>query len=239
MTVKAPLDLSRCNVFFDFDNTLTSFDVLDDIIARFSVDKDWVIFENAWQKGEIGSRECLKGQLRSVRVTKKNISRYLDKIRPDEGLHGLLGFLRGKGIEPVILSDSFSFFIERILRNNGVRGVKVYSNRLRFSKDKIVPVFPYTDRSCSHCANCKKMHIFKSGGRGKTNIYIGDGLSDICPAEHSDLVFAKGRLLEHFIKTKRDCIPFEDLDNIHHWFQEVGNVNEAETEQALVALKRK
>jgi len=236
---KTPFSLSRCNVFFDFDNTLTSFDVLDDIIEKFSVNRDWVVFENAWQNGEIGSRECLRWQMRSVRTTKAKISRYLDKIRLDGYFRDLLGLLRRNGIEPVIVSDSFSFFIERILRNNGIHGMKVYSNRLRFSGNSLVPIFPYTDKDCARCANCKKRHVFKLGNRGKTDIYIGNGLSDICPAEHSDLVFAKGNLLEHFTKIKKECIPFRNLGDVYRWFQEAGNVYEAKAEQELIALKRK
>lgn len=231
--------LSRCNVFFDFDNTITPFDLLDDIIEKFSIDKDWVALENAWQRGEIGSRECLEGQLRSVRVTKKDISRYLDKIRLDGHFQDLLGLLRSKCIGAVILSDNFSFFVERILHNNGVRGVKLYSNTIKFKKDRIIPAFPHANRSCPTCAHCKKMHISDAGGRGGFNIYIGDGLSDICPAEHSDAVFAKGSLLEHFTRTKRECIPFKDLSDIYRWFQEVGNVYETEAEEEFAALKRK
>ena len=56
-------------VFFDFDNTLTSFDVLDALIERFSINEDWKALERAWQAGRIGSKECLEGQLRSIRVT--------------------------------------------------------------------------------------------------------------------------------------------------------------------------
>ncbi|MDD4879584.1 MAG: MtnX-like HAD-IB family phosphatase [Candidatus Omnitrophica bacterium] len=237
--VKMPLDFSKCNVYFDFDNTMTHFDVLDDIIEKFSINRDWVVFENAWQKGEIGSRECLKWQMRSVRATKPKLSRYLDKVRLDDNFQGLFAFLKHKGAETAILSDSFSFFIERILRNNGAHGIKLYSNRLRFSKNKLIPTFPHTDRSCSHCANCKKMHISKLGRRGRTNIYIGDGLSDICPAEHSDIVFAKGSLQEHFTRTKKEFIPFNNLGDVYRWLEEAGNVDETEGGQELSAVKRK
>ena len=37
-----PVVLSNCRVFFDFDNTLTQGDVLDDIIKRFSVNEEWL-----------------------------------------------------------------------------------------------------------------------------------------------------------------------------------------------------
>lgn len=240
MTKTQPVGLSKCNVFFDFDNTITLFDVLDDIIEKFSINKDWVVFESAWQRGEIGSKECLKGQMCSVRTTKKEISRYLDKIQLDGHFQDLLGLLKRKGIKTAILSDSFSFFIERILHNNGVRGVKLYSNGVRFRKDRIIPIFPHINKSCPTCAHCKKMNLVNGNGKdSRLNIYIGDGLSDICPAQHSDVVFAKGSLLEHFRKNNKKCIPFENLGDIYRWFQEVGDVYETEAEGQLVALKGK
>jgi len=44
--------LSECLVFFDFDNTITNFDVLDDIIRRFSADKKWVAMSGPGKKGK-------------------------------------------------------------------------------------------------------------------------------------------------------------------------------------------
>ncbi|MCX5696960.1 MAG: hypothetical protein NTU54_03145 [Candidatus Omnitrophica bacterium] len=43
--------LSGYNFLFDFDNTITPFDVLDDIIEKFSVNDDWVVYEEAWRAG--------------------------------------------------------------------------------------------------------------------------------------------------------------------------------------------
>ena len=43
-------------VFLDFDNTITSLDVLDAVIGKFSVDQKWMIYEEAWKEGKIGSR---------------------------------------------------------------------------------------------------------------------------------------------------------------------------------------
>ncbi len=72
--------LSNCQVFFDFDNTITDFDVLDGIIEQFSVNRDWVAYEEAWKKGKIGSRQCLEGQLRSIRVERAQLHDYLKTV---------------------------------------------------------------------------------------------------------------------------------------------------------------
>ena len=51
-------------VFLDFDNTITSLDVLDAVIGRFSIDQKWMVHEEAWKEGKIGSRQCLEAQLK-------------------------------------------------------------------------------------------------------------------------------------------------------------------------------
>jgi len=203
-------------IFFDFDNTITPFDVLDDIIRRFSINEKWVMLESSWMAGEIGSEECLRGQLSSVRVTKDALSEYLSKVEVDAHFHKLSAALKKRGLAPVILSDNFSFIIESILRNNKINGIKIYSNRLRFSKDRIIPLFPYKNKVCPDCANCKKMHLSKNGAKGKMSVYIGDGLSDICPAQNCDFVFAKGTLLENFKKSKRRYAAFENLGDVYN-----------------------
>ena len=108
--------LKDCLVFFDFDNTITPFDVLDDIIKHFSVNKDWQALESSWQKGKISSRECLEGQLRSVRISRSNLLRYLSRIKVDPHVRKLFNLLIREGIRPVVLSDSFTFIIKTILQ---------------------------------------------------------------------------------------------------------------------------
>lgn len=206
-------------VFFDFDNTITPFDVLDDIIERFSINKDWVVFEQAWRKGEIGSRVCLKGQLRSVRVSKKDLLRYLSKVKIDPHFPELFAMLVREGIKPVILSDNFTFIVNFILSNNGIKGTKVYANNLKFSKDRLLPGFPYINRHCLRCAHCKKKNLLKKEVQDKIIMYIGDGLSDICPAQYAHIVFAKGNLLDYFRKKRRLCVAFNSLEDIYNYFR--------------------
>ncbi|MCX8045166.1 MAG: MtnX-like HAD-IB family phosphatase [Desulfobacterota bacterium] len=212
--------LSDCMVFFDFDNTLTPFDVLDGVIEKFSINHDWIAYEEAWRKGKIGSRQCLEGQLRSVRVTKKELTSYLSDIEVDPSLHRLLALLRNIGIKAVILSDSFSFMIDVVLKNNGITGITVYSNKIRFYKDRLIPSFPYTNNLCSHCAHCKTSTLSNEAFKNNMIVYAGDGLSDICPACHADIVFAKnnGSLLKYFNDTGRECFSFDTLGEMYTYF---------------------
>ena len=112
------------------------------------------------------------------------------------------------------MSDSFSFLIKEILRHNGIKGVKIYANEIKFLKnEELIPSFPYVSQDCPRCAHCKKKHILEN--RDKKTIYVGDGLSDVCPAQEADLVFAKETLLDHLRKMKRPCIEFESLGDVY------------------------
>jgi 2,3-diketo-5-methylthio-1-phosphopentane phosphatase len=203
-------------VYFDFDNTVTDFDVLDEIIQRFSVNEDWKLAEAAWAAGSIGSRDCLARQLAQVRVSADALRDYLRPIRIDPAFAPILALLRSRGLEPVILSDSFTPVISAILENNGVAGLVIFANELRLEGDVPVVAFPYFNSICSTAANCKTSHLFRrQRPAGTRKIYVGDGQSDICPAGFCEILFAKGRLFRHYSALRREnCFPFENLSTV-------------------------
>ncbi len=212
-------NLSQCAVFMDFDNTVSTFDVLDDLIKRFSIDKNWLIYEKLWKEGTIGSRECLIGQLKSVRISRKDLMTYLKTIKIDLGFRKLLTLLKKYRLRPVILSDSFSYLIKKILNNSGIKGLKIYANEIKIEGDRLIPSFPYSDKSCLRCAHCKKRHLLKKALQNKTIIYVGDGLSDVCPSRVAHVVFAKGGLINHLGKEKISCIPFKQLEDVYSYLK--------------------
>lgn len=221
------ISVKDCKVFFDFDNTITAFDVLDDIIKKFSINKSWISFENAWKTGKIGSRECLYGQLKSIRASKKEFTDYLSGVTLDPAFSKLLNFLRENKVSVAILSDSFSFAIKYILQKHGISGIRVYANGLRINKDRWSASFPYFNKSCQKCANCKKNHVFSANPSEKVSIYIGDGLSDICAAQYADLVFAKANLLQYLRAKSKPCVEFKSLETVHNVLKEAINERSA------------
>jgi 2-hydroxy-3-keto-5-methylthiopentenyl-1-phosphate phosphatase len=207
-------------VFFDFDNTITSFDVIDDMLERFSKDDRWIALENKWKKGRIGSRECLKGQVEGIRISRKELDSYLHRVKLDPYFKKLAGFLRSKKIKTVILSDNFDYILKTVLTSNGVNRLPVYSNRLRLVKDRLIPSFPLTQKACDGtCGHCKNRSMRKIAGKGNTLIYIGDGRSDICPARAADIVFAKDALKDYFKSKKLDYIPIRNLGTVYKYFK--------------------
>jgi 2-hydroxy-3-keto-5-methylthiopentenyl-1-phosphate phosphatase len=220
-----PNKLSDCLVFFDFDNTITPFDTLDDIIQRFAINEDWKALEEDWLAKRIGSRECLKGQLDMVRITKRKFCLYLNSIRISPYFLKTLEFLKKKKTKVTILSDNFEFIIKYILNNNGIREVGVKANRIKFKGERLVTLFPYMNRECGYCGHCKTKNLPKIGLKSKLIVYIGDGASDFCPAKKSGLVLAKGSLLRHFRAEGLPCVPFKDLRGVYKYFKEINDSN--------------
>ena len=206
-------------VFFDFDNTITPFDVFDDMVARFSKDDRWVALEDRWEKGEIGSRQCLKGQLAGVKAEKSMLLNYLAGISIDPYFKKIVAFLRKKGIKVFILSDNFDFFLKRILKRHGITKVPVYCNRARFIKKCFSPSFPYVSKKCPTCAHCKTKNLLANTRRDSIIFFIGDGRSDICPAKKADLVFAKGKLLEFCRKERIPHLAHRNLKQVYDYFK--------------------
>ena len=204
-------------VFLDFDNTITSLDVLDAVIGRFSIDEKWMAYEEAWKEGKLGSRDCLEAQLKSVRVNRAALANYVRKIPLDPFFLKLLWVLDHQKIPFMIVSDSFTFIIKTILLHHGVRRVKIFANELRFQKNRLIPSFPYYSKDCRRCAHCKKVHVLAH--KDQQTIYVGDGLSDVCPALVSDLIFAKDTLASHLEAEGRSHITFRDLGDVCTFFE--------------------
>lgn len=214
---------NSCAIFFDFDNTITQFDVLDDFIERYAINKDWSKFEKLWQAGKIGSQECLSKQLGLIRINKKEFNDYILHIPIDPDFKLLLSYFKSKGIEPIIVSDCFVTIVEGILKNHGINNIKIFANILEHKGDRLELSFPYVNKKCNRCAHCKKSNVIKNGASKKTIVYIGDGLSDVCPAEQCDLVFAKDLLLKYFKRNKMKHIQFTKLCDVYNFFLEVDN----------------
>lgn len=207
------------SLFLDFDNTITTFDILDDMMSRFSADDKWIELEEKWRRRKIGSRLCLDGQIRGIRITKERLDKYLKTVRLDPAFKKLIKLCDSKGIKTVILSDDFDYMLNSVLRNNGVKGLELYCNSLKLSGDRLIPSFPFLNNNCRKCAHCKKANLVANRGKGSVTAYVGDGLSDVCPSKRADIVFAKGSLEKYCKKEKMEYIPISGLNDVYQYFQ--------------------
>jgi len=214
-----PQDSQKQVVFFDFDNTITTQDVLDDMLLKFSEDDRWADLEKSWKNKEIGSLECLKGQVEGIRVKKEVLDEYLSKVEIDPYFKKLIGLLNSRKIRTIIVSDNFDYILKRILKAHALQDLEMYSNRLKIMDGRLVPNFPHNNKECGDCAHCKKTTLAKTIANGERTVYIGDGLSDACASKEADIIFAKDYLEEHLQGEGIEHIPFNDLKDVYSYFQ--------------------
>ncbi len=212
--VRRPSNGTGFRVFIDFDNTISVGDVLDGVIEQFATDGSWRTLEAAWEAGSIGARECLDGQMRGLRATWPDLTRHLDQVALDPGFAALREVLRREQIELTVVSDNFDLLIEHVLRRHGLTGVAFRANHLRCAGDRLIPSFPFGNPDCKDCAHCKRIHFLPPNDDGRSVIYIGDGRSDLCPARHADIVFAKDSLLAGLRREGIACIEFTGLADV-------------------------
>jgi 2,3-diketo-5-methylthio-1-phosphopentane phosphatase len=210
----------KCVVFFDFDNTISTCDVFDNMLPKFSRDDLWIELEKQWQGGKIGSKTCLEGQIEGMTLTKAALDKYLAGIKLDSYFKRLVKLLSSKKIKTIVLSDNFDYILQRILNHNhGVKRLKVYSNKLHFGKYRLKPHFPYRSKNCQVCAHCKTKNLLENVNKDSIIIYVGDGRSDICPAQYADIVFAKDDLLKHYKDIKSTCFAYKSLKDVYNYFK--------------------
>lgn len=184
-------------IFCDFDGTITLEDVVDKLLDLYA-DKRWKDIEKLWERGSIGSRECLSLQLRCIgSVEEQELLRFAFGIEIDPGFKDFINTARKNGIDLYIVSDGFDMFIKFILLRNGISTVPVFANELRVKYSRPVPSFPFGSDACRMKSGMCKCSIINRFRAENEVIYIGDGESDLCAAGKADTVFAKDRLSAH------------------------------------------
>jgi 2-hydroxy-3-keto-5-methylthiopentenyl-1-phosphate phosphatase len=204
--------MGKIALFVDFDNTVTVGDVLDAVIERFSVTERWRSWESDWKRGHLSTPQCLSLQIGDLRVDPDELTRFVSETPIDASFPHVVDLCRDRGIPLFIVSDNFSVIVRAILRRSSLGGVKFFANELLFDGNRPSARFPHADPRCRRCAHCKTVHF--AGFASHRKIYVGDGLSDICPAEAADLVFAKDALADHLARAGIPYLPFASFGDV-------------------------
>ena len=185
----------RLAVLSDFDGTITTSDVAEDLLARFAP-KEWEEIERLHRARLLGTREVMARQFALVHAGREELVEYARRnATMDPGVPAFLRFCRGRGIPFEIVSEGLDFYLHELIKQWGL-DVPVRTNRAVFEEGRIRIEHPFADPSCNLCGTCKLDRVFELRVSGHRVVYIGDGDSDLCPAVEADTVFAKRRLAE-------------------------------------------
>ncbi|MBV9285039.1 MAG: HAD-IB family phosphatase, partial [Acidimicrobiia bacterium] len=206
------MDLASASVFLDFDGTMTLIDSGVHLLERLNPDGAWVAVDELYGAGAIGSRECLSREwelLPHDEVVLRGVAR---DVELDPDAERLVTGLRAGGAEVTVVSDGFGFYAEEVCNR---LGVAVLTNAVDWSTGTLE--FPNLDRCCpcSSCGTCKQAPIKDARRRGRTTVFVGDGISDRKAALLTDVLFAKDRLAEWCEFSGVDHVSFDTLADVY------------------------
>jgi 2-hydroxy-3-keto-5-methylthiopentenyl-1-phosphate phosphatase len=184
-----------CHVYVDFDGTIAPDDPTDSIFAQFA-DPYWRVIEEEWQQGRASSWETMQRQVALIRATPAALDAFVSTMRIDPGFTEFVRVCKSRGAGITVVSDGLDRVVAAVLAKANLN-IPFRANALTaVGDDRWQLKFPHKKNSCvSRMGNCKCSHQVASDGA--LHVMVGDGRSDFCIAEHSHLVLAKGRLIDH------------------------------------------
>ena len=207
--------LSNIQVLCDFDGTITNDDIGFTIIKTFA-GQGWQEIENAYQRGEKGSREALAEIFTLTTVSEETLRRFIDEhFFVDPSFPAFLTLCRREKVDVTVLSDGFDFYIDLMFDKFKV-DVPYYANQLKVVDCSLHANFPNASSHCGSCGTCKLDYAKQVKKSGAQIIYIGDGYSDRCVSGLADVVFAKGVLAEYCRQQGTPFYLFENFNDILH-----------------------
>lgn len=198
-------------VVTDFDGTITREDVAELLLQEFTGD--------AWREVErlhrlIGTRETLRRQFALVRATREEVLATAERLAElDPAFPPFLDACRARGIHIEIVSEGFDAYLGHLLDRWGL-DIPFRTNAATWDGDRMTLAHPWEDRVCALCGTCKMQRVQELRVEGYEVAYVGNGISDICPALEADLVFAKDDLERLCREHGRAYRPFGDFGDV-------------------------
>ncbi len=207
--------LNRFKIFVDFDGTITKLDVGEHIFLRFADNEKVNDIIQDWIAGKITSRQTWEMLCEATDFIDRNeFDAFINTMEIEKSFIDFVEYCNVACHDVFVLSDGFDYYIDKIFAKYNLQNLKLFSNKLKIESGKLLPSFPYTDEECKVCANCKRNHILANSADEEITIYIGDGLSDTCPAQFVDFIFAKKSLLKFCEENRISYFPFKDFNDV-------------------------
>lgn len=227
-------------MYIDFDGTITTKDIGEHMFLEFGNPDECKKIINKWLDGKLSSKEVWIQLCKTVKqFDKSKFDKFLNTFEIDPYFKEFVEYARTNNFQLTILSDGLDYYIDKIRSRENFEDIKIYCNELIIDKNNnLQPIFPYTDEECNQCANCKRNHIINSSGDDDITIYIGDGWSDTCAAEHCDFIFAKRSLLKYCEMNGLPYFPFKNFSDIIKIVDQLKNKKKVKKRHRAI-LKRK
>ncbi|MEP7235506.1 MAG: MtnX-like HAD-IB family phosphatase [Ignavibacteriota bacterium] len=202
------------HIYCDFDATVTVNDIWDGLFKRFGDPYAFKVWEK-FNSGEYTAAQCISEACATVQgASGEEMTKMLLAEPLRAGFPDFVKFCAEQNVKITIVSDGFSLYIDPILKFHDLQ-LESYANKVELTPSGNLDVkFENARESCRSCGACKCGTIMTSSADEDTIVYIGDGYSDHCPVEISDVVFSRDMLSKYCAKSGIPSHPFEDFYQI-------------------------
>ena len=208
----------------DFDGTLAHEDVSTGLLAHFAAPK-WVDRVNAASRElltDLGSTALVDTMIAGFAALTGSAEEQMRYARehhpPRPGLPGLIDVAGRLGLECHVVSNGFEFYIRDYLREAGVEGrVQVHTGSSG-ADGALRYLAPDGTATRSRFKLGWSEHFVALGG---LLVYVGDGTSDVAPAQLASIVFARDGLLAGMPANYSGIVrPFDTLHDVAKGLEE-------------------
>lgn len=228
---KSPSEIQRTpkDIFiFDFDGTISTIDVCDEIMNRFS-SIDWRSIGEKYDSGHISHAELTRAFVSSIKATPDEIRVFLKTIEIRKGFNGLLNTCVRIGVTPVIVSSGWDFYINEILSADlsltfpqeveEILSAKrmemtVVCNLIELNNGEwhVKSNWPNTS-PCSYPDKRAIAEFYRKNGTERI-LFAGDGSSDFEIAKDADMTFATDKLTDFCKSQEIRHFPFDSFEEV-------------------------
>jgi 2-hydroxy-3-keto-5-methylthiopentenyl-1-phosphate phosphatase len=197
----------------DFDGTITEQDTSFFLLDSFA-QGDWRRWLRQYKERRISVGEFNAGAFAMVKVDKHRLLGSLEgNVKVRAGFHELVDYCREKGFRFVVVSNGLAFYEQAVLTDLGLGSLEVHAAEAAFHHEGMKVRYVGPDGK-TVSAGFKQAYVESFLRLGYRVIYIGNGDSDIAPAEYAHQVFATGDLLAYCRENNLSCKPFEDFRQV-------------------------
>ena len=231
---------SKLYIFSDFDGTVTYKDIGDEIFKEYG---QFEPFNSQLKNREIDIKDYWKILCSSLisGTSEQTIIDYSLSADIDPWFAKLANYCKDNNIPISVLSDGFESYIKPVLDKLELSWIPVFCNKLIFNDDgSIEPFYPYASESCDcFCASCKRNSMLSQIPVDAIVVFIGDGYSDYCAAEHSDIIFAKKNLAAYCTENKIPHYNFSNFFDVYRILTEIIPKKQLKTRNQAKQLRNK
>jgi 2-hydroxy-3-keto-5-methylthiopentenyl-1-phosphate phosphatase len=183
----------------DFDGTITEEDTSFFLLDTFA-GKDWRRLLREYKEHRLSVVDLNTRAFGMVKADKDTVLESLNsRTKVRDGFGELVEYCLKRDVRLVIVSNGLDFYIRATLKGLGLEHIEVYAAQANFRAEGIDVRYVGP--------GFKEAYIKLFLEQGYRIVYVGNGDSDVAPAEYADHVFATGELLAYCREKQLSCRP--------------------------------